>query len=114
MTLEKEKTELEKKYSTLERKLNLSKPCKTCSERENFYQNGGQTDLEKMWQKSNSQAGMSTFTPNIPFMEGAQGPLSLPIELVNNAQKEVRRLQELRRYIQEECDHLLLKKDRLA
>ena len=37
----------------------------------------------------------------------------MPIELIKDAQKEVRRLQELRRYIQEECDHLLLKKDRL-
>ena len=39
--------------------------------------------------------------------------MSLPTELVSDAQKEVWRLQELRRYIQEECDQLLLKKDRL-
>ena len=37
----------------------------------------------------------------------------MPTELIKDAQKKVRRLQELRRYIQEECDHLLLKKDRL-
>ena len=60
-----------------------------------------------------------------------QGPASLPAELVNSAQREVpaakfcivslfsqltsqvRRLQELRRYIQEECDQLLLRKERL-
>ena len=107
MSVNNEKSELERKYSA------LTKPCKTCCERENFQQNRGQTDLEKMWQKSKSQAAMSTFTPHIPLLQGAQGPMSLPIELVNNAQKEVRRLQELRRYIQEECDHLLLKKDRL-
>ena len=113
MSVNNEKSELERKYSALELKIHLTKPCKTCCERENFQQNGGQTDLEKMWQKSKSQAAMSTFTPHIPLLQGAQGPMSLPIELVNNAQQEVRRLQELRRYIQEECDHLLLKKDRL-
>ena len=43
----------------------------------------------------------------------SQGPQSLPSEIVSEAQREVRRLQELRRYIQEECDQLLLRKERL-
>ena len=43
----------------------------------------------------------------------SQGPQSLPSELVSEAHREVRRLQELRRYIQEECDQLLLRKERL-
>ena len=42
-----------------------------------------------------------------------QGPQSLPSELLSEAGREVRRLQELRRYIQEECDQLLLRKERL-
>ena len=49
--------------------------------------------------------------PNASSTQG--GPSSLPLELVNNAHREVRRLQELRRIIQEECDHLLLRKERL-
>ena len=43
----------------------------------------------------------------------SQGPQSLPSEMVSEAHREVRRLQELRRYIQEECDQLLLRKERL-
>jgi hypothetical protein len=79
---------------------------------------------EKMWQKSMlkdpppmtmSHAGLPTFTPHTPFQhrQVGQGPASLPTQLIHNAQKEVRRLQELRRYIHEECDHLLIKKARL-
>ena len=37
----------------------------------------------------------------------------MPSDLVTSAQREVKRLQELRRIIQEECDALLLKKERL-
>jgi hypothetical protein len=96
-TLESEKTELEKRNSGLELKL--------ASERGNIPPIGRQTDLEKMWQKSMLREpcprtmSMSTFTPHIPFQHrpGGQGPVSFPRELIDNAQKEVRRLQELRR-----------------
>ena len=47
------------------------------------------------------------------FIIRFQGPSSLPSDLVTSAQREVKRLQELRRIIQEECDALLLKKERL-
>ena len=107
-----EKRELEEKYLEL-KNFSAASPCKACPRCEIKNQNGRQTDLEKMWDKSKSHSGVSSFTPHIPLMSMGQGPTSLPIELVNNAHKEVRRLQELRRYIQEECDHLLLKKDRL-
>ena len=109
---EYENRELEEKYLEMKNTL-AANPCKACPRCEIKNQNGRPTDLEKMWNKSKSHSGVSSFTPHIPLMSMGQGPASLPIELVNNAQKEVRRLQELRRYIQEECDHLLLKKDRL-
>ena len=57
-------------------------------------------------------AGSSgSFSPHSVVV--SQGPQSLPSELVSEAHREVRRLQELRRYIQEECDQLLLRKERL-
>ena len=78
-----------------------------------------QTDSEKLWERTQSQkhfgvvsSDISMFQPHNPPMT-SQGPQSLPSELVSEAHKEVRRLQELRRYIQEECDHLLLRKERL-
>ena len=121
-TLEGEKSELEKRNSELELKLTSHNPCDRGYDSRSIPPIGRQTDLEKMWQKSMlrdpsprtmSQAGLSTFTPHIPLAHRpGQGQSSLPSE-INDAQKEVRRLQELRRYIQEECDHLLLKKDRL-
>ena len=124
MSLESEKTKLGKINSELELELASTNPCDKGYGKGNIPPIGRQTDLEKMWQKSMvkdphpmtmSQAGLSTFTPHTPFQHRpvGQGPASLPTELINNAQKEVRRLQELRRYIQEECDNLLLKKDRL-
>jgi hypothetical protein len=115
------KNELVKRNSELELKLVSTDTSDRGYERGNIPPVGRQTDLEKMWQKSMhrepgprtmSQAGLSTFTPHIPLAH-TQGPTSLPTELIKDAQKEVRRLQELRRYIQEECDHLLLKKDRM-
>ena len=111
--MEQENREIKENYSILELKLANTNPCRICSKRKIIPENGRQTDLEKLWQKSKSNAGIPTFTPHIPPIAGAQGPMSLPTELVNDAQREVRRLQELRRYIQEECDQLLLKKDRL-
>ena len=124
ISLESEKNELEKSLTELQLKQKSSNTCDICCERGNISQNGRQTDAEKMSQKSMlgdtnprtmSQSGLSTFAPHIPLSprHGGQGPTSLPLELVNNAHREVRRLQELRRYIQEECDQLLLKKDRL-
>ena len=69
----------------------------------------GQTDSEKIWERAwNHRA----YNPHISNST-TQGPQSLPLELISEAQREVRRLQELRRYIQEECDHLLLRKERL-
>jgi hypothetical protein len=79
--------------------------------------------------RSSSQAGLASaasFPSSMP-VSPRQGPASLPAELVCSAQREVRlnvahrhslflqvrRLQELRRYIQEECDQLLLRKERL-
>ena len=122
-TLESEKNELVKRNTALELKLASTDTSDRVNERGNISSIGRQTDLEKMWQKSMlrdpcprtmSQAGLSTFTPHIPLAHRPrQGPASLPTELIKDAQKEVRRLQELRRYIQEECDHLLLRKDRL-
>ena len=41
------------------------------------------------------------------------GPSSLPTDSVMNDQIEVRKLEELRRYIQEDCDQLVLRKERL-
>ena len=105
--MEQENSEIKGKYSVHQLRLESTMPCKVCSE------NGRQTDLEKLWQKSKSKTGISNFKPHMPPMEAGKEPMSLPTELVSNAQKEVRRLQELRRYIQEECDQLLLKKDRL-
>ena len=83
--------------------------------------NGREINPENMFLNSfsthaASPEGLSSFTPHTPldaFSKLTNGPASLPLELVNNARKEVRRLQELRRYIQEECDHLLLKKEML-
>ena len=78
-----------------------------------------QTDSEKLWERTLCQKNFgvvssesSMFKPHSPQIT-SQGPQSLPSELVSEAHKEVRRLQELRRYIQEECDHLLLRKERL-
>merc|ERR550532_3952475 len=81
-------------------------------------------DLEPSWvhqaatlprcfsQSRLSSSSSSPFTTSLAISP-RQGPASLPAELVNSAQREVRRLQELRRYIQEECDQLLLRKERL-
>ena len=67
---------------------------------------GGETLSAGVW------AGTSqSFSPHSVVL--SQGPQSLPSELVSEAHREVRRLQELRRYIQEECDQLLLRKERL-
>jgi hypothetical protein len=121
-TLESKKIELEKRNSELELKLASTCPSDRGYARGKIPPIGRQTDMEKIWQKSmpkeprhRSQAGLSTFTPHIPLAHRTvfQGPASLPTELIKDAQKEVRRLQELRRYIQEECDHLMLRKDRL-
>ena len=78
-----------------------------------------QTDSEKLWERTMCQKNFgvassdtSMFKPHSPQIS-SQGPQSLPSELVSEAHKEVRRLQELRRYIQEECDQLLLRKERL-
>ena len=98
--LECEKEEINKKCSALELRLH-----DICSKREKFDYISGQTDLEKMWQKSKSQTGLPTF----PAHENGQGCVSLPTELVS----DVRRLEELRHYIQKECDQLLLRKDKL-
>lgn len=81
------------------------------------------TDIETMWKRTiekdnpktprtTSVNGLFQFSPLVPSSP-RNGPSSLPIELVNNAHREVKRLQELRRIIQEECDHLLLRKERL-
>ena len=124
VTLESEKSDSERRYRELELRRNLPNICGDCCKRGETAPHGRQTDAEKMWQKTMlgdpnprtmSQSGLSTFTPHVPLSprQGVQGPSSLPVELVNNAHREVRRLQELRRYIQEECDHLLLKKERL-
>jgi len=108
--MEQENNEIKEKYSVLKLKLENTHSYKICSEREKKPENRGQTDLEKLWQKSKSNTGFPSFIPHTPPEER---PMSLPTELVSDARKEVRRLQELRHYIQEECDQLLLKKDRL-
>ena len=121
-TLESDKSDLEKRYTKLELIVNSATTCGDSCKRRDNSAHGRQTDTEKMWRKTMlgdpnprtmSQSGLSTFTPHIPLSPRQGGPSSLPVELVNNAHREVRRLQELRRYIQEECDHLLLKKERL-
>ena len=56
-------------------------------------------------------ATSQSFSPHSALV--SQGPQSLPSEMVSEAHREVRRLQQLRRYIQEECDQLLLRKERL-
>ena len=71
-----------------------------------------ETNPANIWEKvSRSDGSGSVFSAHTPAL--VQGPQSLPAELVSEAQREVRRLQELRRYIQEECDQLLLRKERL-
>ena len=45
--------------------------------------------------------------------ESSPETVSVQDELDKNARQEVRRLQELRNYIQEECDSLLLRRDKL-
>ena len=100
----------EAKYSDYESRINkLEKQLESIS----------QTDSEKLWERTLCQKNFgvvssenSMFKPHSPQIS-SQGPQSLPSELVSEAHKEVRRLQELRRYIQEECDHLLLRKERL-
>ena len=111
--LDCQKREFKEESADLNLELSYKAMCKVCAKSENFYETGRQTDMEKMWQKSKSGLGTSTFVPHMELPHIEQGPTSLPVELVSNAQKEVKRLQELRRYIQEECDQLLLKKDRL-
>merc|ERR1712045_578485 len=69
-----------------------------------------QTDSEKLWERTQVQR-LSNEVFKAPHQ--AAGPQSLPLEIVSEAHKEVRRLQELRRYIQEECDQLLLRKEKL-
>ena len=76
----------------------------------NQSQTESQTDSDKLWERAKSYKDIVNHqTCN----SASQGPQSLPTELVSEAHREVRRLQELRRYIQEECDHLLLRKERL-
>ena len=75
----------------------------------NQSQTESQTDSEKLWEKATSYKDIINQTSN----SQPKGPQSLPTELVSEAHREVRRLQELRRYIQEECDHLILRKERL-
>ena len=71
-----------------------------------------QTDSEKLWERT--QTGSTGANMMLASSVGCgQGPQSLPSDMVSEAQREVRRLQELRRYIQEECDQLLLRKERL-
>ena len=73
-------------------------------------QTQSQTDSDKLWERATSYKDIVNHqTSNT----ASKGPQSLPTELVSEAHREVRRLQELRRYIQEECDHLLLRKERL-
>ena len=71
-----------------------------------------QTDSEKLWERTQVQR-LSSEVFSAPHQAPAAGPQSLPSEIVSEAHKEVRRLQELRRYIQEECDQLLLRKEKL-
>ena len=71
-----------------------------------------QTDSEKLWERTQVQR-LSNEVFKAPHQAPAAGPQSLPLEIVSEAHKEVRRLQELRRYIQEECDQLLLRKEKL-
>jgi len=88
--------------------------------------NGRRSDIELMWRHavSNKESRdmnceildnpeCSNFTPHLAPLSPTHGPSSLPVELISSAQRDVRQLQELRRYIQEECDQLLLKKERL-
>ena len=72
-----------------------------------------QTDSDKLWQKNQSHKNLSSHLFQPSNLSCAGGPQSLPSEMLSEAQREVRRLQELRRYIQEECDQLLLRKERL-
>jgi len=70
---------------------NLSDPISLCSKRK---------ILESSWMKIVGSVPKSEMT-------------SVQDEMDKNAKQEVRRLQELRNYIQEECDQLLLRRDRL-
>merc|ERR1719192_3264833 len=95
-----------------------------CSSSTSIVSPSPREDLEPGWVQSStlprcfsqsrisSTSSSSSFTTSL-VVSPRQGPASLPAELVNSAQREVRRLQELRRYIQEECDQLLLRKERL-
>merc|ERR1719192_1345555 len=95
-----------------------------CSSSTSIVSPSPREDLEPGWVQSStlprcfSQSRISSSSSSASFnaslvISPRQGPASLPAELVNSAQREVRRLQELRRYIQEECDQLLLRKERL-
>jgi len=73
----------------------------------NQSQTESQTDSDKLWERAKSYKDITNHqTSN----SASTGPQSLPCELVSEAHREVRRLQQLRRHIQEECDHLLLRK----
>merc|ERR1712013_561144 len=50
--MEQENNEIKEKYSVLKLKLENTHSYKICSEREKKPENRGQTDLEKLWQKS--------------------------------------------------------------
>ena len=73
-------------------------------------QTESQTDSDKLWERATSYKDI---VKQQTSKSSSKGPQSLPTVLVSEAHKEVRRLQELRRYIQEECDHLILRKERL-
>ena len=76
----------------------------------NQSQTESQTDSDKLWERANSYKDIRN---HLTSNSASTGPQSLPTELVSEAHREVRRLQQLRRHIQEECDHLLLRKERL-
>ena len=78
-------------------------------------------NLESSWirvveadigQKTSLPLQQSSFAPHLSFSPRL-GPLSLPSNTLINDQDEVKRLHDLRRYIQEDCNQLLLLKERL-
>ena len=73
-------------------------------------------NLESSWQRvveSDLNLKTSSAIEKDNLKSSALGPSSLPPDSVLNDQIEVRKLEELRRYTQEDCDQLLLKKERL-
>ena len=73
-------------------------------------------NLESSWQRvveSDMNLRTSSAIEKDNLKSSALGPSSLPPDSVLNDQIEVKRLEELRQYMQEDCDQLLLKKERL-